>query len=155
MAKNKKKKKAKQLKNRRNANSIRLDDKQIKNVFVKLEEINSKKTKEIVDSIKDVKDYMEKSDEVNDGFSILVKTILTILFIGIGSVFAVYIVFNLGILLKEDPIYNISVFILLFLSILIFILGIHINKLKSRTYLLSVFSVLIALVSLIISLMKQ
>ena len=87
--------------------------------------------------------------------SIIVKILLIVLFeiVGVLSVCSTIIIWN-GFW-GENIINNISIILVMGLSFLLIILGLHIVKIKSRSYLLSVFASLVALISLLVSLLNK
>ena len=136
-------------------NEILINRNQIDKLVKEINNIHADQNKSIKKIIEDFENKQLESDSIRDGYSIIVKILLIALFeiVGVLSVCSTIIIWN--DFWGENIINNISIILVLGLSFLLIILGLHIVKIKSRSYLLSVFATLVALISLLVSLLNK
>ena len=136
------------------SNELYINEKQLNKLIAFIELSHDNQYEKIANILVKINEDNQKKDEVNDGFSKFVRWALTALFCGFGA-FMIFGVFtSIKAIWKNNFINDLSVIILIIISIYCIALGICIHKIKNRNYLISVFSTLVALTALIVALIK-
>ena len=76
------------------------------------------------------------------------------LFFAVGIILTFGTIFNIPVLWNSDFYNNLTVIILIALGIVLIVLGASIIKIDDRNYLISIFSAIVALAALIVSIIK-
>lgn len=131
-------------------NTVRLDDEQLREVLYNI----NYDSEEIIDEIRRCNSINQNSDNRKDAFSDAIRVGLAILFI----IFAVALGYNTvtqwSTLWSQGTNYRITLFFMCVIVVDCIILGVDIFKEKDRNYIISLFSALVALVALIVTLLK-
>ena len=134
--------------------TIYINDEQMQNFLDDLTKRVEWSTNRIVDEMPRSTTVRYQDNQINDGFSVTLKLIMGITFITASIVIA-YHLFNIwGQFWSEGWATQISLIIIAIADIDCLLLGIEIFKEKDRNYIVSLFSALIALVALIVTLIK-
>lgn len=131
-------------------NTVRLDDKQLQEVLYNI----NYDSEEIIDEIRRCNSTNQNSDNRKDAFSAAIRIGLAFLFIIFAVVLGYNTVTQWSTLWGQGTNYRIS---LAFMCVIVFdciVLGFDIFKEKDRNYIISLFSALVALVALIVTLLK-
>ena len=132
--------------------TVQLNDEQLQGFLDHLTQRIEWSTNRIVDETKP-KRVLGNSDEPSDVFSTILRVALSMLFCGYGSVMFILLLTNWGTY-WIGGIQNVAVIFTLFIFVACIAIGIGIWKEKDRNYLVALFSALVALVALIVSLVK-
>ena len=132
--------------------TVQLDDEQIDAFLDKLTDRIEWSTNRIVDDT-NTTPIIIKEPKKEDAFSIVLKSVLSVLFCGFGIVIIIAIIRNWSTYWIGGA-NNLATLCVLFVGLICFAIGVDIFKEKDRNYLVSLFSALVALVALIVSLIK-
>lgn len=131
---------------------VRLDDAQMELFLNELTERVEWSTNKIVDEAKENRVIITpQTQERKDGFSLLVKLLLGLLFIGFGVALGHILITQFGYYWSRGWGEKFAMVIFHLISLDCVILGIDIFRERDRNYLVSMFSALVALVALIIT----
>lgn len=131
-------------------NTVRLDNEQLQEFLYNI----NYNSEEIIDEIRRCNSTKQNSDDRKDAFSAAIKIGLASLFIIFAAVLGYNTVTQWSSFWSQGTNYRIS---LLFMCVIVFdflILGVDIFREKDRNYIISLFSALVALVALIVTLLK-
>lgn len=131
-------------------NTVRLDDKQLQEVVYNI----NYDSEEIIDEIRRCNLTNQNSDNRKDAFSAAIRIGLASLFIIFAVVLGYNTVTQWSSFWSQGINYRIALFFMLVIVVDCIILGIDIFKEKDRNYIISLFSALVALVALIVTLLK-
>lgn len=131
-------------------NTVRLDDKQLQEIIYNI----NFDSEEIVDKISQCNSTNQNSDNRNDAFSDAIRIGLASLFIIFAVVLGYNTVTKWSNLWSQGINYRITLFFMCVIALDCIILGIDIFKEKDRNYIISLFSALVALVALVVTLLK-
>lgn len=131
---------------------VKLDDAQMEFFLNELTERFEWSTNKIVDETKENRVIITpQAQERKDGFSFLVKLLLGFLFIGFGVALGYILITQLGYYWNRGWGEKFAMVIFHVISLDCVMLGIDIFRERDRNYLVSMFSALVALVALIIT----
>lgn len=131
-------------------NTVRLDDKQLQEIIYNI----NFDSEEIVDKISQCNSTNQNSDNRKDAFSDAIRIGLASLFIIFAVVLGYNTVTQWSNLWSQGINYRITLFFMCVIALDCIILGIDIFKEKDRNYIISLFSALVALVALVVTLLK-
>ncbi|MDE6019462.1 MAG: hypothetical protein K2H01_00480 [Ruminococcus sp.] len=134
--------------------TVRLNDEQLQGFLDKLTQRIEGSTNRIVDETPRLITVQSQQQQENDGFSVLIKFIIASLFFAVAIVIAYSLYRAWGELWSAGWISRIVLFIVAIAGFDSFVLGVEILKEKDRNYIVSLFSALVALVALIVTLVK-
>ena len=149
-----KRKSKKKIDKNRN-NEILINQNQINKLVKEINNIHVEQNKSIERTIDAFEKRQLEADSVHDGYSVFVKILMVVLFVVVGclSICSTIIIWND---FWGNNVFNkIAIILVMILSVTILVLGFHIIKIKSRSYLLSVFASIVALISLLVSLLNK
>lgn len=132
--------------------TIRLDEDQKQQLLDELTERIEWSTNRIIDEAAKPSVFVSQRSK-NDMFSIILRVVLSILFSGFGTLLIIGIVINWGSY-WTGGIQNLAVMCVFLIGLVCLSIGIDIFREKDRDYLVSLFSVLVALVALILAVLK-
>lgn len=134
--------------------TVRLDNEQLQGVLDELTQRIVWSTNKIVDETPKTTVVYTTKNQPNDGFAVFIKLVIASLFFAVTSVIAISLYSTWGELWNTGWISRIVLFFIAVIGFDCFILGIEILKEKDRNYIVSLFSALVALVALIVTLVK-
>lgn len=131
-------------------NPVRLDDEQLQEFLYNI----NYDSEEIIDEIRRCNSTIQNSDNRKDTFSDAIRIGLAFLFIVFAIVLGYNTVTQWSALWSQGTSYRITLFFMCVIVVDCIILGIDIFKEKDRNYIISLFSALVALVALVVTLLK-
>lgn len=131
-------------------NTVRLDDKQLQEIIYNI----NFDSEEIADRISQCNSTNQNSDNRKDMFSAGIRFGLAALFIIFAIVLGYNTVMQWSALWNQGLTYRITLFFMCIISFDCIMLGIDIFMEKDRNYIISLFSALVALVALVVTLLK-
>lgn len=132
--------------------TVRMDDEQLQRFFDELTQRIEWSTNRIVDETPQEIDALLQQQQNNDKFSYFIKWSIAFLFFAI-AILSAYSLYNIwGQFWNAGWADRVALFIAALASFICAVLGIEILKEKDRNYILSIFSALVALVALIVTL---
>ncbi len=137
--------------------TVRLDEEQLAQFLEELTKRSDGRTEHIVQEIQDKRmtvNVHTGARKQKDWFSITLKTVLSILFIAAGIAVIYGLTQIWGKYWSIGWVEKASLLIIGTASIVCILIGIDIHREKDRNYMVSLFSALVALVALIVSLVK-
>ena len=134
--------------------TVRLDNEQLQSVLDELTQRIVWSTNKIVDETSKTTVVYTTKNQPNDGFAVFIKLVIASLFFAVTSVIAISLYSTWRELWNTGWISRIVLFFVAVIGFDCFILGIEILKEKDRNYIVSLFSALVALVALIVTLVK-
>lgn len=134
--------------------TVRLDNEQLQGVLDELTQRIVWSTNKIVDEVPKTTVVYTTKNQPNDGFAVFIKLVIASLFFAVTSVIAISLYSTWRELWNTGWISRIVLFFVAVIGFDCFILGIEILKEKDRNYIVSLFSALVALVALIVTLVK-
>lgn len=134
--------------------TVRLDNEQLQSVLDELTQRIVWSTNKIVDEVPKTTVVYTTKNQPNDGFAVFIKLVIASLFFAVTSVIAISLYSTWRELWNTGWISRIVLFFVAVIGFDCFILGIEILKEKDRNYIVSLFSALVALVALIVTLVK-
>ena len=154
MSKNKRKNKLENVNNNRFGEYVQFNEKQLKFILNEIKLIHENQNEQINESLKAINDYNLEQNKIKDIFSRIVRWTMFSLFIVVGLMLCIGAISLLPSIWNDDFFNNSAIVILIVLGIILIILGISIIKINDRNYLISVFSSIVALAALIVSIIK-
>lgn len=134
--------------------TLRLNDEQLQSFLDELTQRIEWSTNRIVDETSKTTIVPATENQRSDGFSFIIKWTIASLFFSVSIIIA-YLLYRIwGEFWIAGWTNRIALFILAVMSFDCLILGIEIIKEKDRNYIISLFSALVALVALIVSVVK-
>lgn len=134
--------------------TIRLNDEQLQRFLDDLTQRIEWSTNKIVDETPKTTVVHTTESHHKDGFSFIIKWIIASLFFAVSITIAYSLYSIWGEFWSAGWVNRIALFIVAVTGFDCFILGIEIIKEKDRNYIISLFSALVALVALIVTLIK-
>lgn len=134
--------------------TIRLDEKQVEQILESLTQCVELSTDRIVDESPKIIVESSNKKVSQDGFSFIIKWTIAITFF--VTAFALgYLLYNVwGDFWNVGLVNRTCLFVVAFVGFNCFVLGVGIIREKDRNYIISLFSALVALVALVITLIK-
>ena len=133
--------------------TVRLDQSQVEELMDQLTDRIQWSTNRIVDETSPRSTPVIIREKKTDTFSSLIRWILSFAFIGFGVGLIVMLISNWSTY-WIGGVYNISVLCVIFIGLISTAIGVDIFREKDRTYVISLFSAIVALVALIVTLVK-
>ena len=156
MSKNKKRRKNKNenIESNNFNEYFKFNDKQLSTILKEIKLIHENQNEKIDKSVKEINDFNLEQNKIKDSFSRVVRWTMFTLFVAVGIILTFGTVFNIPVLWNSDFYNNLAVIILIALGIVLIVLGASIIKIDDRNYLISIFSAIVALAALIVSIIK-
>lgn len=138
-----------------NSQTVKINQMQIEEIKENLTDLVEWSTNKIVDESKPtvIGTGLVEHNKEQTLFANIVKILLSVLFVSIGILLGYYL-FSNRLVYWTDVINKIALIAMSIVSIVCIALGISIFKEKDRNYIISMFSAIVSLVALIVSIIK-